>query len=95
MVRMAQEMKQYATNIKTQFHEDEPLLKNLDERMGRNISSTNKEIESVRKTTKSAVSSFMTRIFMFLIAICVFLFMIIFIRTFPNKVNQKPMIISA
>jgi hypothetical protein len=50
MLDMAQGMKEYANNFKTQFRKDEKLIDTIAQKQDKGIQQTNKELEKITKS---------------------------------------------
>lgn len=85
MVAMAQGMKEYANNFKSQFQEDAKLIDRISSVQDDNLKRTDTEIDKIAGQRRAVTTGFFTRIIMLFVALGVFAFMVMFIRMWPHK----------
>lgn len=85
MISMAQGMKEFANNFKTQFQRDQSVIEQIGQKQDVNLVKTKQELDKINKTDAGLVPDLCKKIFMLCIALATFVFMIMFIRLFPHK----------
>ncbi len=85
MIQMAAGMKEFANNFKTQFERDESVLHAISEKQDANIVKTNQENNKINKIEQGLMIGTFQKLFMLCVSLTVFVFMVMFIRMFPNK----------
>ena len=86
MLLMAQGMKEFANGFQQQFKIDSSIMTQISNQQDLNLAKTQAEVDSLQKFTGTVVTGFFTRVFMLLFALAIFVFMLMFIRFFPNKI---------
>ena len=85
MLRMATGMKDYAVGFKDQFAIDEEVINKIDKSIDSNMDKTTKQTDILKEENSYAMSGIFKKMLMLAIALAVFVFMVMFIRMFPNK----------
>jgi hypothetical protein len=78
-------MKEIARSLSSVIQKDKKSIDEISSKQDVNINNTNKEVENLQKINSVVMVGFCYKIIMAVTALGVFVFMIVFIRLFPNR----------